>query len=87
MDKVQTVNQRLADIGIDMAGQTAQPGLYGIDPLGDDSKTQPRQHPFDSGQFIVRGLRVIVPNGDGVGQVAPLTHRLRSIRRNRIQRQ
>ncbi len=33
MCKVQGVDDRLPDIGKGMAGQTAEPGLYGVDAL------------------------------------------------------
>ena len=70
MGEVQCVKERLADIGVNMAGQRAEPGLYRIDALANAGKTQSVDDPLNGAGFIVSGPGVHVDHRDGGGEIA-----------------
>ena len=69
MGKVQCVNQWLADIGVDMTGQRAEPGLDRVDALPDAGETQSVDDPLNSAGLVFGGLSVLIEHGDGRRQI------------------
>ena len=65
MGEVQGVNQRLADIGIDMAGQRAEPSFHGVHALADAGETQAVDDALDSAGLVVGSLAVLALNAGG----------------------
>ena len=64
------MDQRLADIGVDMAGQAAEPGLHRIDAFAQAGEAQAVDDPFDGTDLLVRTMAIGVRNRDGRGEIA-----------------
>ena len=63
--KVQGRDRRLANIGIDVAGQASEPGLDGVHALGDAGEVAALDDLLDQPQLLVSDTRVFVPDRDG----------------------
>ena len=58
------MNERLADIGVNVTGQRAEPGLDRIDALANTSEAKPIDDPLNSASLIFGGLGVLIEHGD-----------------------
>ena len=67
MCEVQRRNRRLADIGVDMSGQAAEPGFDGVHCLAHTGEIPPLDHLLDLPQPLIGDARVIIPDGDSGG--------------------
>ena len=67
MGDVQGRNRRLADVGIDVAGQRAQPGIDGVDGLHHAGEVASLNDLLDQAQPFVRDARILVPDRDRGG--------------------
>ena len=63
--KVERGNRRLADVGIDVAGQRSEPGLYRIDALGHAGEVASLNDLFDQAQLLVSDADIVVPHRHG----------------------
>jgi hypothetical protein len=70
MGKVQRVRDRLADIGIRIAGQAPEPGLYGIQRLADGDEPMSGENALDGKQMLVDANRVVIGKKDRYGPTA-----------------
>ena len=55
--EIERRDRRLADIGVDMARQASEPGLDGVDALGDAGEVAALDHLLDEAQLFVGGAR------------------------------
>ena len=62
--KVEGRDRRLADIGIDMARQRAEPGLEGVHALDDHGEVAPLDDLLDEAELLGCQCRVLVPDRD-----------------------
>src|SRR3546814_8764792 len=69
MREVQGRDRRLADIGINVPRQAAEPGLDGVDALDHAGEVAALDHLFDEPQALIGDARVIVPDGHGCGDI------------------
>lgn len=68
--EVQGMDQRLAHVGVDLPRQAAQPGFDGIHGLADAGEAEAVDHALDGAHPVLDTGAVLVPNGDGGGQMA-----------------
>ena len=62
--EIQGVDRRLPDIGVDMAGQRAEPGVDRVDRLGHGGEVAALDDLLDHPQLFSCDARVLVPDGD-----------------------
>ena len=62
-------DRRLADIGVDMARQAAEPGFDRVDRLAHAGEVAALDGLLDEPQPLVGGPRILVPDGDGGGDI------------------
>ncbi len=74
MGEIEGGDRRLPDIGVDMAGQGAEPGLDRVHGLIEAGEVAALNHLLDQPQLFVGGARVGVPHGDGRGDVGLADH-------------
>ena len=67
--EVEGRDRRLADIGVDVAGQAAEPGLDGVHALGDAGEVAALDDLLDQPQLLVGDAGVFVPDRDGRGHI------------------
>ena len=60
--EVECGDRRLADVGVDMAGQAAEPGFDGVDGFADAGEIATLNSLLDQAQFLFGGAGVFVPN-------------------------
>ena len=65
MREVERRNRRLADVGIDMAGERSEPRLDGVDALAHAGEVAALDGLLDEPQPILGDTGVFAPNGDG----------------------
>ena len=63
MGEVQGGDRRLADIGVSLPGQRAEPGVDGVDRLDHGGEVPALHHLLDVAQFLVGAARVVVEAG------------------------
>ena len=59
------MDQRLPDIGIDMAGQRSEPGLHRVDALADAGEAQTVDDPLDDADLFPGASPIGIADGDG----------------------
>ena len=64
MGEIQCADRWLADIGIGMSGQAAEPGIDGVDRLDHDAEIAGLDDLLDQPQFLVSAADVLVPDRD-----------------------
>ena len=64
------MDERLADIGVDMAGQRAEPGLDRVHALADAGEAEPVDDPLDRADLLLDPGAVGIGDGDRRGQIA-----------------
>ncbi|MNI28045.1 hypothetical protein D3C73_818080 [compost metagenome] len=64
------MDERLTDVGIDMAGEASEPGFDRIDGLADAGEAEPVDDPLDDADLIFGRAAIDVGHGDGRGQIA-----------------
>ena len=67
MGDVQGRDRRLADVGIDVAGQRAQPGIDRVDGLHHAGEVASLNDLLDQAQPFIRDARILVPDRDRGG--------------------
>ncbi|MNJ59772.1 hypothetical protein D3C77_554700 [compost metagenome] len=70
MPQVERGDQRLADIGVGVAGDRRQPGLHRVEALDDGDETAALDHPLDTAQLLVGDLGVCIAHRHGGGHIA-----------------
>ena len=60
--EIERRDRRLADIGVDMAGQRPEPGLHRIDALRHAGEVASLNDLLDQPQFLVGDTRIVVPD-------------------------
>jgi hypothetical protein len=70
MGEIQGRDRRLADVGVDVARQTAEPGLDRIHRLAHAGEVASLDGLFDQAQTIVGNARVLVPDRHGRGDIS-----------------
>jgi hypothetical protein len=70
VSEVQGVHDRLAHIGIGVAGKTAEPGPHGVQGLAYGNEAAAVDNTFDGEQLVVGLLGISVANHDRGGQIA-----------------
>ena len=70
MGEIERRDRRLADIGVNLAGQTAEPGLDRVHGLAHAGEVAALDRLFDKPQPIVGDAGVLVPDRDRRGDVA-----------------
>ena len=65
MGEVQGGDRRLADIGVGLPRQRAEPGIDGIDRLDHGGEVPALHDLLDEAQFLVGAARVLVPDDEG----------------------
>jgi len=88
MGKVQSVHNRLAHVGVGVAGQAAEPGLNRVQVLADGDEAAAVDEALDREQLLVGLLGIGIHDHDGRGQItegdmvgAQLLQRLVGVRR------
>ena len=67
--EIQRRHRRLADIGVDVAGETAEPRLNGVDRLAHAGEVAALHSLFDQALPFLGNPRISVPNRNGGGDV------------------
>ena len=67
--EVQRRDRRLTDIGVSVPGQRAEPGFDRVDRLDHAGEVAALDDLLDQPQFLVGEARIVVPDGDGRGDV------------------
>ena len=67
--EVERRDRRLADIGVDMAGKAAEPGLDRVDSLAHAGEVAALDRLLDEKQPLVRDARIFIPDGHSRGHV------------------
>ena len=67
--EVQGRDRRLPDIGVDVTGQAAEPGIRCVDGLGHRGEVAALDHLLDESQLLVGEAWILVPDGDGGGDI------------------
>ena len=62
MGKIDRVQQRLADIGIGLARQRAEPGFDRIDAFGDAGEPAPPDHALDGPDLVFGNPGILIPD-------------------------
>src|SRR3546814_14128158 len=70
MREIQRVNDRLADVGIDVAWQARQPGFDRVDALADASEPETVDDAFDGAHLLFDAGAAFVSDGDRRCEVA-----------------
>ena len=60
--EIERRDRRLADIGVDMAGQATEPGLDRVDALGDAGEVAALDDFLDQPQLLVGHARIVIPD-------------------------
>ena len=68
--QVEGGDQRLADVGVGVAGDRRQPGLHRVEALGDGDKAAALDHPLDQAQFLIGDPGVAVADRHGGRHIA-----------------
>jgi hypothetical protein len=70
MGEVQRMQDGLADIGIGMPRQGAEPCFDGVERLANGREAAAIDNPFSDADMFVDGAPVFMRNGDGGGNIA-----------------
>ena len=69
MRQIEGMDERLADIGIDMAGQRPEPGFHRIDAFANSGEARAMDHALDRTQLFLHDMTILVHDGDRRRQI------------------